>query len=42
MDGLILDNDIVVFRDEIDNYIKTLNVQQFDENILKLFIKEVL
>jgi hypothetical protein len=42
MDGLILNNDIAIFKDEIDKYIKTLNIQQFDENILKLFIKEVL
>ena len=42
MDGIILDNDIAIFKDEIDKYVKTLNIQQFDENILKLFIKEVL
>jgi hypothetical protein len=42
IDGILLNSDIVVFSDEIDKYVNSLDISKIDNKLIKVFIKEVL
>jgi hypothetical protein len=42
IEGILLNNDIAVFKDDIQNYVNSIDISKLDEKLLKVFIKELL
>ena len=42
IEGILLNKDIVVFKDDIQNYANSFDISKIDHNLIKVFIKEVL
>jgi hypothetical protein len=42
IEGILLDNDIAVFKDDIQNYVNSIDISKIDNKLIKVFIKEVL
>jgi hypothetical protein len=42
IEGLLLNHDIAVFKDDIHNYINSIDISKIDNKLIKVFIKEVL
>jgi len=42
IEGIIINSDIAVFRDDTAKYINSLDISKIDDKLLKVFIKEVL
>lgn len=42
IEGILLNNDIAVFKDDLQNYVNSIDISKIDEKLLKVFIKELL
>jgi hypothetical protein len=42
IEGILLNKDIAVFKDDIKNYVNSLDISKIDPKLIKVFIKEVL
>lgn len=40
-EGLILNDDIAVFKEDINNYVSSIDISKISENLIKIFIKEL-
>jgi hypothetical protein len=42
IEGILLNKDIAVFKDDIKNYANSMDISKIDPKLIKVFIKEVL
>ena len=42
IEGILLNNDIAVFKDDIQKHVNSIDISKIDDKLIKVFIKEVL